>query len=343
MDRAAFCRPERRSADNVCVEHYRLDVCFACLGRGDVTRSKRNETPNSQRRRLNMDETKKCIECRKAISASAKLCVECGSHQDWRRHIKTWTPLFGFFLAFLAFIFSIAPQVRSALFPSPPKFSAHIRSVSERSITFDISNLGERRLIVDPVLKCVSGNRIDEEIVDYEKPFRVWFTTVEGQSDRPITITELGGSELTTFTIPEDIEGSWLDKTAIFLPPDDERVSGIERRFSPGLRHTWFGADRSSNIPTYHFIGKNGLISLQAVSEISTFCQLTTLDPVTGEETIEGFAIWQLEDNLWRGSRANQLYNVLGSLISISAHGLNETDPALCESDSPPWSCITAD
>lgn len=229
-----------------------------------------------------MEDTKTCVECRKALEPSATLCVECGSHQDWRRHIKTWTPLFGFILAFLAFVFSIAPQIKSAFFPSLPKFSAQLRSVSERSITFDISNLGERQLIVDPILKCVAASRIDEEIVDYEEPFRVWFTTVEGQLDRPTTIPELGGTELATFNIPEDLEGSWLENTPIFLPPEDAQVSGIVRRFSPGLRHTWFGADRSSRIPTYHFIGKDDLISLQPVSEIATFCQLTTIDPATG-------------------------------------------------------------
>lgn len=289
-----------------------------------------------------MNEAMKCIECRKEIIAGARLCVECGSLQDWRRHVKTWTPLLGFVLAFLAFVFSIAPQFKSAFFPSSPKFSAYIRAVSERSITFDISNLGERRLIVDPVLKCVSGDRIDEEIVDYEKPFRVWSTTVEGQSNRPITIAELGGSELATFSIPDDIEGTWLNENAIFVSPDDERVAGIERRFSPGFRHTWFGADRASKIPTYHFVGKSGLVSLKPVAEISTFCQLTTLDPATGEEASHGFAIWQLEANLWRGSRAEQFYNVLGSLLALHAHGLNETDPEICNSDSPPLNCISA-
>ena len=289
-----------------------------------------------------MEEIGKCIECQRAIETGAKLCVECGSHQDWRRHIKTWTPLLGFFLAFLAFIFSIAPQIKSAWFPSPPKFSAQLRSVSDRSITFDVSNLGERRLIIDPVLKCVAANRIDEKIVDYEEPFRVWFTTVEGQSDRPTTIAELGGSEIATFAIPEDLEGSWIENTAMFLPPEDERVRGIEKGFSPGLRHTWFGASRTSEIPVYHIIGKGGLISLQPVSDISTFCQLTVLDPVSGKEISQGFAVWQIGDNLWQGGNADQLYDVLGSLIYVGGPGgLNETDPQLCKSESPPWGCIT--
>ena len=289
---------------------------------------------------------KKCIECQKEIETNAKLCVECGSHQDWRRHIKTWTPLLGFLLAFLAFVFSIAPQVKSAWFPSPAKISAHLRSVSERSITFDVSNLGERRLIIDPILKCVAASRIDEEIVDYEEPFRVWFTTVEGQSDRPITVTELGGSETVTFAIPQGLEGSWLENTAIFLPPEDERVSGIERRFSTGLRlkHTWFGASRETKIPVYHFIGKDGLISLQPVSEIATFCQLTALDPVSGSEISEGFSVWQIGNDLWQGARANHLYDVLGSLIYVGGPGgMNETDPEICNSDSPAWGCITED
>lgn len=291
-----------------------------------------------------MENTKNCIECRKTIEKGAKLCVECGSHQDWRRHIRTWTPLLGFLLAFLAFVFSIAPQLRSTFYPSPPKFSAHLRSISERSITFYISNLGERRLIIDPILKYVAANRIDEKIVDHEEPFQIRFTTVEGQSDRPITISELGGSELVTFDIPDDWEGSWLEKTAIFLPPEDQRVSGIQRRFSPGLRHTWFGADRSLKIPVYHIIGKDGLISLQSVSEVATFCQLSALDPVLGKEISEGFAVWQIGNNQWQGGRAGQLYGVLGSLIYVHGPGgLNETDPELCESESPPWGCIKAD
>lgn len=293
-----------------------------------------------------MAELKKCIECQKEIETGAKLCVGCGSHQDCRRHIKTWTPLLGFILAFLAFVFSIAPQIKSAWFPSPPNFSAHLRSVSKRSITFDVANLGERRLIIDPVLKCVAANRIDEGVVDYEEPFRVWFTTVEGQSDRPITVAEFGGSEVATFAIPQDLEGSWLENRAIFLPPADERVSDIEKRFSPGLtlKHTWFGASRASKIPVYHIIGKDGLISLQPVSDIATFCQLTALDPVSGKEVSEGFAIWQIGDDFWQGGRANLLYDVLGSLIYVSGPGgLNETDPELCNSDSPPWGCITED
>ena len=293
-----------------------------------------------------MAELEKCIECQKEIEARAKLCVECGSHQDWRRHIKIWTPILGFLLAFLAFVFSISPQIKSVWFPSPPKFSAHLRSVSERSITFDVSNLGERPLIIDPVLKCVAASRIDEEIVDYEEPFRVWFTTVEGQSDRPTTVSELGGSETVNFAIPQVLEGSWLENTAVFLPPEDERVSGIEFRFSSGsrLRHTGFGASRSSKIPVYHIIGKDGLISLQPVSDIATFCQLTVLDPASGQEVSEGFAVWQIGNNLWQGGRANHLYDVLGSLIYVRGPGgLNETDPELCNSDSPPWGCITED
>jgi hypothetical protein len=113
-------------------------------------------------------------------------------------------------------------------------------------------------LIIEPVLKCVAASRIDEEIVDYEEPFRVWFTTVEGQSDRPTTVSELGGSETVNFAIPQVLEGNWLENTAVFLPPEDERVSGIEFRFSSGsrLRHTGFGASRSSKIPVYHIIGK---------------------------------------------------------------------------------------
>lgn len=293
-----------------------------------------------------MSELKKCIECQKEIETGAKLCVVCGSHQDWRRHIKVWTPLLGFLLAFLAFLFSISPQIKSAWFPSPPKFSAHLRSVSERTMSFDVSNLGERRLIIDPILKCVAANRIDEEIVDYEEPFRIWGTTVEGQSDRPITITELGGSETVTFAIPQVLDGSWLENTAVFLPPDDERVSGIERRFASGSRLSdiWFGASRSSKIPVYHIIGKDGLISLQPVSDIATFCQLTAVDPVSGREVSEGFAVWQIGNDLWQGGRANNLYDVLGSKIYVGGPGgLAETDPELCNSDSPPWGCITED
>lgn len=291
-----------------------------------------------------MEEINKCIECQNAIETSAKICVECGSHQDWRRHVKTWTPLLGFLLAFLAFVISIAPQIRSAWFPSPAKISVHIRSISARSITFDVSNLGERRLIIDPKLECVVANRIDENIVDGEAPFRVWLPTVEGQSDRPITVAELGGSEVATFVIPQDLDGSWFENTAVFLPPEDERVSGIEPRFSYGSRHTWFGASRASKIPVYHIIGKGGLISLQPVSDIATFCQLTALDPVSGNEIREGFAVWQTGDKLWQGGRANLLYSVLGSKIRVYGHGgWNETDPRLCNSESPPWGCITED
>jgi len=213
-------------------------------------------------------------------------------------------------------------------------------------MTFDVSNLGERRLIIDPILKCVAANRINEEIVDYEEPFRIWFTTVEGQSDRSITVAELGGSETVTFDIPQILEGSWLEDTAVFLPPEDERVSGIERRFSHGsrLRHTWFGASRVSKIPVYHIIGKDGLISLQPVSDIATFCQLTALDPASGKETGEGFAVWQVGNNLWQGGPANYLYGVLGSYMQVTGPGgFAETNPELCNSASPPWGCITED
>lgn len=290
-----------------------------------------------------MEETKRCIECRKAIEPSASLCVECGSHQDWRRHIKTWTPGLGFLLAFLAFVFSIAPQIRSAFFPSPPKISTQVSSVSARNITIHVYNLGERRLIVDPVLKCVSADRIDEGIVDYDEPFRVWFTTVEGHLETPITVAELGGSVSATFTISENLVGSWLDRAPIFLPPDDERVSAVSRAFSLGLGQGWIGIDRSSSIPTFHIIGEDNMTSLQPVSEIATFCQLLTLDPVTGNEISEGFAIWPIGNGRWQGGRANQLYDVLGSLISLGAQGLNETDPQICESASAPLYCITAD
>lgn len=293
-----------------------------------------------------MEELKKCIECRQKIDTGALLCVECGSYQDYRKYIKVWTPVFGFLLAFLAFIVSILPQITSAIFPSPPRFSAHLRSVSERSIAFDISNLGERRLIIDPVLKCVSASRLDEEIVDYEAPFEVWFTTVEAQSDRAITIAELGGSETATFVIPQDLNGSWLEHAAIFLPPEDDRVSGIEWRWSPGLsiKNTVFGAARDSKIPVYHIIGKDGLISLQPVSDIATFCQLTALDPVSGKEKSEGFAVWQIGNNLWQGGAASSLYTVLGSLIYTGGPGgLAETDPKLCNAESPPRICITED
>jgi len=291
-----------------------------------------------------MAEKVKCIECKKEVEPNANLCVECGSHQDWRRHTKTWTPILGFVLAFLAFLFSISPQIKASLFPSPPKFSAHLRAVSERSMTFHVSNLGERTLIVDPVLRCVSGERIDEEIVDYEKPFSVRFPTIEGELEVPSTVAQLGGSEVVTFAIPEYLAGSWLENEPTFLPPSDERVSGISRAFSHGLRNAWFGADRSTRIPEWHVVGNDGWISLQPISEISAFCELTMLDPSTGKEISEGFAIWSVGANLLRGGRPNQLYDVLGSLIYVGGPGgLNETDPELCNSDSPPWGCITED
>ncbi|WP_157994810.1 hypothetical protein [Paracoccus tegillarcae] len=290
-----------------------------------------------------MEETKRCVECRKAIQPRASLCVECGSHQDWRRHIKTWTPVLGFILAFLAFVISIAPQIRSSFFPSPPKISAQVSSVSARNLTILVSNLGERRLIIDPVLKCVSADTIDEEIVDYEEPFRVWSTTVEGQLENPLTVAELGGNESATFSISENLVGSWLEHEPLFLPPDDERVSAVSGAFSLGLGKGWIGINRSSNIPTFHIIGEDNEISLQPVSEIATFCQLSMLDPVTGEQLNEGFAVWSIGSGRWRGGRANQLYNVLGSLISLGALGLNETDPQICAVESSPSHCITAD
>ncbi|WBU53114.1 hypothetical protein [Paracoccus sp. SCSIO 75233] len=290
-----------------------------------------------------MENDRECLECRNKIDLQAKICIECGSYQDLRRHIKTWTPALGFILAFIAFLFSIFPQIRSAFFPSPPKISVSLSSVSERSVTFYVSNLGERRLMIDPLLKCVAADQIDERVVDYEEPFRVLHTTVEGQLDRPITVSELGGSELATFDIPAGTDGTWLESKPVFLSPEDERVSGISRGFSNGMRHTWFEADRSSKIPTYHIVGEDGLISLQPVSEIATFCQLNALDPASGMEVSEGIAIWQVGNDIWQGGQASKLYNVTGSLIYIGGPGgLSETDPNLCGSEFPPWGCVTA-
>lgn len=236
-------------------------AALTCRCIHDMTPSVEAKFPIASQRNYEMEETKRCLECRKAIEPSASLCVECGSYQDWRRHIKIWTPVLGFVLAFLAFVFSIVPQIRSSVFPSPPKISAQVSSVSARNLTILVSNLGERRLIVNPVLKCVSADRIDEEIVDYEEPFRIWFTTVEGQLENPLTVAELGGSERATFSISENLDGSWLDHEPLFLPPDDERVSAVNRAFSLGLGKGWIGVNRSSNIPTFHIIGEDNEIS----------------------------------------------------------------------------------
>ena len=93
-----------------------------------------------------MGETERCVERQKTIEPRASLCVECGSHQDWNRHIKTWTPVLGFILAYLAFVVSIAPQISSSFAPSPPKMSTQISSVSARELSTVVSYLGERRV-----------------------------------------------------------------------------------------------------------------------------------------------------------------------------------------------------
>ncbi|MCX8954704.1 hypothetical protein OU790_14845, partial [Ruegeria sp. NA] len=87
------------------------NVCISCCSIRLVALSARATTQVLLKSNSSMAELKKCIECQKEIETGAKFCVGCGSHQDCRRHIKTWTPLLGFILAFLA------PDPGSSPFP----------------------------------------------------------------------------------------------------------------------------------------------------------------------------------------------------------------------------------
>jgi hypothetical protein len=83
-----------------------------------------------------------CRVCRNGMPAGAAKCAECGSFQDWRRHVFAWSGLVGAGLALVP-LWTGAAALREQAFPSPPRIVSAL-DCAPNELTAYLTNIGGR-------------------------------------------------------------------------------------------------------------------------------------------------------------------------------------------------------
>lgn len=66
---------------------------------------------------MNNGENCKCIGCDEKISCNAKVCPNCGTFQNWRRHLNLGSAIISLLVAFLSLIVVLISQVQNIKTP----------------------------------------------------------------------------------------------------------------------------------------------------------------------------------------------------------------------------------
>ena len=89
----------------------------------------------------------KCIVCLKSIPLGAQICTECGSYQDFRRHVFLWSALVGGAIGGLIALFTLYDAARSLhqlAFPPSSRVSIRQTLCQESNLTLILQNSGGR-------------------------------------------------------------------------------------------------------------------------------------------------------------------------------------------------------
>jgi predicted nucleic acid-binding Zn ribbon protein len=93
-----------------------------------------------------------CKVCRKPIPAGAVKCVACGSYQDWRRFLLSWTALISAVVGVLIAVVAFLSPVYQYLFPpqvAPAQLAISFERCLSDSIAMLTTNNGGQTAVVE--------------------------------------------------------------------------------------------------------------------------------------------------------------------------------------------------
>ena len=110
----------------------------------DKTETALNEAQSQVLEKKEVQEASRCKICKSPIHAEAKKCTECGSFQNWRRHIVLSNTLLALVVALVSVSGALGPTIREMFRPIKSSIYIHVFDVSSNEINVVAGNSGTR-------------------------------------------------------------------------------------------------------------------------------------------------------------------------------------------------------
>jgi predicted nucleic acid-binding Zn ribbon protein len=118
--------------------------------------------------------TSHCFLCRKEIPRGAKICTECNSYQDWRKHFGFSSTVLSLLVALVSVLTVAVPVIRNALTPDRSEVHCALLTWNATGATLLVSNRGVRPAVVKSLrLKLVTSTQPKTETIfagDFPEP-----------------------------------------------------------------------------------------------------------------------------------------------------------------------------
>lgn len=105
-----------------------------------------------------------CLACKASIPAGAKLCSECGTRQDWRRHLSFGSSVVALVIALISvstlFIESIPLRWFGGASVQTSLVGATVADTGNPIVQIAIENLGFRSAIIGPAVVELSSDEV---------------------------------------------------------------------------------------------------------------------------------------------------------------------------------------